>query len=336
MKALYFPYTSPRSLETILQGLLLYEQIGAITPHGFFLSSSSRNTELGTPLERARWECEKYGDKHLIFTLDPTELILSNESEFNSSIISDMNNPVFRANAPKGKMLLYADKMNRPIFERFRSQIKEAQLPIEGTEYREGPYLGREHFLWEVPEPLAHSILLNLTLLGARRQELAPITDSLPSHRAFLFKSCGTTNEYEAHVAAQDLIRLALPTPATLDIRRILDFRNKYGGELQKFWRAMGEERTRLENQFSLDGKLYFEKRIEFENLRDAIKSADETLKWSLMATFAQLVIGLAARSPDATVASPIPTVISGIQSIATRRKDVGGLSYLLRIGELS
>jgi hypothetical protein len=333
LKAIYFPYTSPRSFDTILRGLLLYEKIGAITPHGFFLSEGKSDAKMGTVLERARRECEEYGNEDLIFTLDPTELIASHEGEFTRSVISDMSNSLFKAQAPTGKMLLYADKINRPIFEKFRSRIKEAQLSEGRTEYREGPYLGKEHFLWEVQEPLAHSILLNLTLLGAKKQELVPITDSLDSHRAFLSKVCGATNDYEVHVAAQDLMRLALPTRATLSIPRVLDFRRRYGHELQKFWRAMEEEQRKMADQFSLEGKFYSERRAEFENLRNTIKSSDQTLKWSLMVTLTQLVFGIAGHDPNTIVTSPLPTVASGAQSISMRMK-TGGFGYLLKVEE--
>ncbi len=331
LKALYFPYSSPNSYETILRSLLLYEAIGAIVPKGIFLPEGRPRESLATNLELIAQACEKYGRKNVITPLDPADLIKRNEEEFTESVVSDLSNPVFGANAPKGEMNLYADKINRVLFERFRSKIGVSEQSATSLKYDEGPYRGTEHFIWPVKEPLAHSIILNLTLLGCRETDAVPITDSKPSHTAMLFKMSCADRQYEAHVAAGDLVKLALPVLRVSDIRKILDFRDKHKREMQAFWRALAADQRRLADILSSGPSLFIEAKSEYENLKKSVKESQRELKWSVVTSLMTLGMGLAGRDPMAIVASPIPTIIAGVRYAGLeRRSGVNGISYLL------
>jgi len=337
LEALYFPYTSPRSYDTILRSLLLYKKIGVINPKGFFLLKKMPHSIISNPIEKTVVECKKYSRDPPVFALNPAELLKNNEDLFSQSVIADMRNPTFTANAPRGSMILYANKMTREIFETFRDKIKSAQenVPLEWR-YQEGPYLGTDYFVWSVSEPLAHSILLNLTLLGVNKTRTVPMTDDRLSHQAFLFKTSGVDRLYDTHVAAYKLMQLVLPDPKSLDIRKVLDFRDKHRKEMNDFWKAMATERERLANTFELGSdELYSRAVIEFQNLKNAIKSVQDTLKWSMGASIVQLILGFAGQNPSVLATAAATTTLAMIRYFdSERRANVRGLSYLLDVQE--
>ncbi len=337
LKALYFPYTSPSSYDAILRGLMIYEEIGAICPRNFFLVSSAPDHVIDTPLERVTKECETYSTRNPTFILDPVDLIRDNEALFSQSVASDMKNPAYQASAPRGIMELYASKITRDIFERFRDKIgAHGMISDAGMSYREGPYRGTGHFIWRVEEPLAHSILLNLALLGVKQTNAIPMTDAFESHRAFLAKTSGADRTYDLHIVAGKLLRLVLPETKRLDIRSVLDFRDKYRNELEAFWRALAEDQEKYANDLDQGANdLYFESRVEFEGLKDSIKSAWETFRWGVAVSVVQLALGFVLRSPTTVITSPISAAISGMRYFGAGRPRVAGLSYLLAVQEL-
>lgn len=339
MKALYFPYTSPRSRDTIFRSLLLYDEVGVISPKDFFLSESPGfpSTRDKTELERIAEECLEYTRRSPIFVLDPLDLLRNNEKLFTQAVIADMMNPTFLANAPRGSMVLYASKMTREIFEAFRERIRPVATSYGlSWDYREGPYCGAEHFVWNITEPLAHSILLNLTLLGVNQTGSVPITDSMESHRAFLFKVSGVDRVYNAHVAVERLMQLVLPSPKKVDTRTILEFRDRHRKELVAFWTALADEQEKLARQFDQGAdQLYTETRIEFEKLKNAIKAARENFKWGLGGNLIQFFLGLAGPNPLMVASAVATTVLTAIRYVrTTRHRNVTGFSYLLHVAE--
>jgi hypothetical protein len=291
---------------------------------------------LDTPLERVARECQTYTASNPIFILDPADLISHNEELFSEAVCSDMRNPAYQAFAPQGSMELYESKLTREIFERFRDRIKRNDLISDaGLSYREGPYRGTDHFIWRVDEPLAHSILLNLTLLGVRRAEAIPMTDALESHRAFLAKISGADRAYNLQMVVGRLLRLVLPETKSLDIRSVLDFRDSHLNELRAFWRAIADDQEKYANDLDRGADdLYFQSRDEFVKLRDSIKSEWQTLKWGIAASVVQLAVGFALRNPGTIATSPISGMIAGMRCFGAGHPRVAGLSYLLDVQE--
>lgn len=319
-----------------MRSLLIYEKIGAICPKDFFLVNSAPHIALSTPLEKAAEQCKTYGSGNPIFIIDPVDAIRGNEDSFNKAVIADMKNPVFLSSAPKGNMLLYANKLTRPIFERFRDKIKQADLIASPKMlYREGPYSGSDYFMCKVEEPLAHSILLNLTQLGLMKTESVPITDSSGSQIAYLAKVSGVDRTYDMHVTAKDLVRLVLPKGKNLEVRSILDFRDNHKNELKKFWHALAKQQKRLgeeDGQATNDG-MFLDSRIEFQGLKDAIQNDWSALKWGLACSIVQLIIGVVFSSPGTVGTSPLVATAAGIR-YAKRRLSTANFSYLLSIEE--
>jgi hypothetical protein len=336
LKALYYPYTDPGSYETVLRSLLIHEEIGVIIPERLFLTNQLANgrKEPSTVIEYLDSECKKYDYASPFFALDPVDLIGENETAFTESVISDMSDSDFVKKAPQGEMVLYGDKLTSPILERFRDKISAVPSKRRGSLLEFATSRKDVEVCYYVSEPLAYSILLNLTLLGANQSSSVPFTDSVESHKAFLAKMSARNSAYEMRVASSDLLRIVLPSAKGLDIRRILDFRDKYQNEMRGFWKALEEEQTALEEQFSGGtDKLYVKVRFEFENLQNALKSADETLKWSVPVAIGSLIIGLAGHSQPGIAGSPLAVALGGIRYYKTARSTgASGLSYLLRI----
>ncbi len=336
MKALYYPYTSPQSKETLLRGLFLYEEIGTIQPKHFFITDQSRPEPFASELEKLRRECEAYSGWNPLFVLDPANLIAGKgEDIFTKSVVSDMKNPVFRANAPHGMMTLYADKITRDLFERFRGRIKSAVDVRPQTpqfDYREGPYLGAEHFIWSVDEPLAHSILLNLALIGIDKTEAVPITDSPASQRAFLCKTSTANAAENVRLAAESLLQIELPSSRGLDVRRILDFRDGHKKEMADFWRTLIEEQNRLGSEFDQGARLFANAKAEFQALKDLIASAKSDLKWDMAEIVFDLIVGFSGVNPIVTSAVAGHGTLKGLKYLSKRFKHTNGLSYLLNV----
>jgi hypothetical protein len=335
-RMLYFPYTSPRGRDTILRALLLYEEVGVISPKDFFLASDMGRLPSSTNLEKVLSECNDYG-RDPIFIIDPKTLIQENEDVFTEAVISDLKNPAFVANAPRGTMQLYADKLTRKLFEEFRERIKSSiALPLIRVAYREGPYSGREHFLWPVEEPMAHSILLNLALLGSSKERAVLLTDSLASHRAFLFKISGTNRVYDAHVVARELMQMAMPDISGMNVRSILDFRDNHKDDRTRFWKALQSIQDELADQFDHGSNdLLFEARIELENMKRSIKSAASSLKWTIASSVLGLTLGFSGSDPRAVVGGIGTAILAATQFAIGRRKNMNGLGYLLKVEEL-
>src|SRR5205807_2147943 len=137
------------------------------------------------------------------------------------------------------------------------------------------------------------SILLNLTLLGIERTGAVPITDSEDSQRAFLFKTSTAVKKENVRLAAEDLLRVELPSSSGLDIRRILDFRDKHKKELTSFWKTLEADQERLGDEFDRGAHLYTNVRIEYEALKASIQSAKSEMKWDLAGLVFDLALGL-------------------------------------------
>lgn len=333
MKALYFPYSSPTSYGTILRSLLVYEEIGAICPKDFFLTDLQPDGILSTQLEKAAAECRAHSGTSPISIVDPVDLIKGNEVSFVEGVIADMKNPVYLASAPRGRMLLYATKLSRPLFETFRDKIKQANVfSTVNMSYREGPYQGTEHFMWEVEEPLAHSILLNLTHLGLEKTDSVPITDNEPSHLAYLAKTSGTDRTYDLQIRIRRLVRLAFPSGKNLNVRNILDFRDNHKKDLRKLWQRMTEQESKLNADSEIESDdLFLESRLELEVLKNSIKNDWNTFKWGIAVSVAQLVIGTVLRNPGTIATSPLPVGAAAARYVRNKERRMP-FSYLLSI----
>lgn len=337
VKALYYPYISPRKRETLTTGLLLYEKIGAIQPRHFFVSAEPHTEVYTTELERLHDECQKYSHDNPLFILDPRDLLKGeNEKLFSQAVISDMKNPEFKASAPKGTMTLYADKITRDLFVRFRDDIRPyIKMPARDFQYHEGPYYGTEHFIWEVDEPLAHSILLNLTLLGLNGTDSIPMTDSPESHEAFLTKVVPLSPPENVRFAAEELMRLALPSPENLDIRRILDFRDKHKSDLKRFWNWLREEQLLLGSAFDEEGQLSPVTIAKYENLKDKIESAKDDLGWNIPGIAFDLAIGFSGYPAQAVAVAGVHTALTAMRYASKRYRKMSGIGYLLKVAGL-
>ncbi len=309
--------------------------MGVIQPTSLFVADRRRPLNLNTELERIYQECEEYSGQNPLFLLDPLDLIKGRgERQFTESVVSDMQDPLFRDNAPHGTMYVYADKITRQIYERFRDRIKSVVQVKPGDsffEYQEGPYQGREHFIWSVEEPLAHSILLNLTLIGVEKTDSVPITDSKESQKAFLFKTSTAAKKENVRLAAEDLLRVELPSSVGLDIRRILDFRDKHKKEMASFWKALVEDQERLGDEFDRGARLYTNARIEYEALKASIQSAKTEMKWDMAGIMFDLALGLSGNMVAAGAAATHGS-LTGIKYLTRRYKRTSGLSYLLHV----
>jgi hypothetical protein len=312
---------------------LLYETISAIVPKGILVPEGIPNERLATDLESVAHECEAYGKKGTVILLDPRKIIETHGDEFTRAVVADMRNPFFEANAPKGEMNLYADKLNRDLFDAFRHEIKIGMMqnPEGFRDYKEGPYRGTDHFIWPVKEPLAHSILLNLALLGCNDTKAVPFTDSKPSHVAMLSKLAGVDRQYEAQVAAKDLCTLALPTLKTSDVRSILDFRDKHKDALDDFWRTLAKAQDEVSQYFSPRQDLFSAISSKWKEVQTSLKDAKTEFRWTMTASALGLVLGIAGRDVRAVGASIAATAVGGIRYFgASRESGLGGFSYLL------
>ncbi len=348
MKALYYPYATITSAETLKKSLLYFDNIYIIDPEKASAHTKSKSTHT--------IEIQELIQTKIVKPISPLKLITKYDSVISESVIADLNDQnfiKFCQSTGVDSWTISTAKVPSAIQDStFRKYLVNfPQLYEAGIFVGEGPYpypfLRERHHERrrrfeiyrdvEMPFEVGESIMINHALSASAEYRLALITDDLIHHQALIYKynrlkdnkilkkileDYGLIKDVKIAMTSKKILDLTLPSMEQVQLNKILDFKRKHRKELDRFRTHMGALTTELQGNFwdedfeskvrdMVDAKI----KPAVQEIEDASKSFGETLadraRGALRITGVPIIL-------TALIGIPLPLILGAAAGIVT------------------
>lgn len=318
--ALYYPYTTVRSLDSLKAMILYFDTINIIKPVGPFREDgvSAGNTRSIFP------QISELEHKQIVRYISPSTLLRDYDEIITKSMIGDLVDPVFLKLCQKkdtpSSFEIYADKIPNLWINNFfqnRFDIPGMYITNHFGRKRFGPRLG----LITLPFRMGESLMINHALCACDKFSLTPITDHSIHNDFLMYKfrklqnsalvrrilsDYGYTKDMRINLTSVEIISETVPTLCGANMVDVLEFRDSNKDALERFKMEMGRVVTEVEGNFWDED--FYKKIVDIidSKVKPAIKEIKDSVE-SVREKFLRILRKGVTISPLPIVANVVP-----------------------------